>query len=46
MYDKYEKFLEDRGLTNGEIDIVYDIIKESYKWRMENHAFIEDKRGL
>lgn len=46
VYDKYEKFLEDRGLTNGEIDIVYDIIKESYKWRMENHAFIEDNRDL
>lgn len=46
VYDKYEKFLEDRGLTNGEIDIVYDIIKESYKRRMESHAFIEDNRGL
>lgn len=46
VYDKYEKFLEAHGLTNGEINVVYDIIKESYKWHMENHAFIEDTRGL
>ena len=46
VYDKYEKFLEEHDMTNGEIDIVYGIIKESYKWRVENHAFIEDGHGL
>lgn len=46
VYDKYEKFLEEHKMTNGEIDIVYGIIKESYKYRMENHMFTEDNRNL
>lgn len=46
VYDKYEKFLEDHDMTNGEIDIVYGIIKKSYEHRMENHTFIEDNHGL
>lgn len=46
VYDKYEKFLEDHHMTNGEIDIVYGIIKKAYEHRMENHTFIEDDHGL
>ena len=45
VYDKYEKFLEDHELTNGEIDINYQIIKESYEEHLRNHTFIEDVRG-
>ena len=45
VYEKYEKFLESLGLTNGEIDIAYRIIKESYEKHMLNHTFIEDIRG-
>lgn len=45
VYDKYEKFLEEHKLTNGEIDINYQIIKEAYEERLRNHAFIEDIRG-
>lgn len=45
VYDKYEDFLEDRGLTNGEIDIAYQIIKESYEKHMRQHSFVEDIRG-
>ena len=45
VYDQYEKFLESRGMTNGEINIVYDIIKESYKKRTETNTFIEDFRN-
>lgn len=44
VYDQYEKFLDTRGMTNGEVNIVYDIIKEAYKKRTENHSFIEDIR--
>lgn len=44
VYDQYEKFLDVHGMTNGEINVVYDIIKESYKKRMESHSFIEDVR--
>lgn len=45
VYDKYEKFLVDRGLTNGEVDIAIRIIRESYEQHMKNHTFIEDLRG-
>lgn len=45
VYDKYEKFLEEHDMTNGEIDIVYSIIRESYEKRMKNHSFTEDIRN-
>ena len=45
VYDKYEKFLKERGLTNGEVDINYQIIEESYGEHLRNHTFIEDVRG-
>lgn len=46
VYDKYEKFLEEHGMTNGEIDIAYSIIKDAYKHRVENHIFTEDNRSI
>lgn len=45
VYDKYERFLEDRHLTNGEIDIAYRIIEDSYENHTRNRSFIEDIRG-
>lgn len=45
VYKKYEKFLKERGLTNGEVDIAIRIIRESYEQHMKNHTFIEDLRG-
>ena len=45
IYDKYEKFLSDHELTNGEVDIAHQIIQESYEQHMKNHTFIEDVRG-
>lgn len=45
VYSKYEAFLADRGLTNGEIDIAYRIIQDAYETRLRDHAFIEDARG-
>jgi hypothetical protein len=45
VYDKYEQFLENRKLTNGEVAIAYRIITESYEYRMKHHSFIEDSRG-
>lgn len=45
VYNKYEKFLEERGLTNGEVDIAIRIIRESYEQHMKHHTFIEDLRG-
>ena len=45
VYAKYEKFLEEHEMTNGEINIAYQIIKESYEQHLLNHTFIEDIRG-
>ena len=45
VYDKYEKFLDEHKMTNGEIDIAHHIIIESYEKHMRNHSFIEDVRG-
>lgn len=42
VYDKYEKFLDEHHMTNGEIDVAYGIIKESYAHRVKNHIFKED----
>lgn len=45
VYDKYEDFLKERGLTNGEVDIAYRIAKESYETHLKHHTFVEDIRG-
>lgn len=45
VYDRYEKYIKDRGLTNGEVDVSIQIIRESYEAHMKNHTFIEDVRG-
>lgn len=45
VYKKYEDFLKEHDLTNGEVDIAYRIIKESYEKHMKNHTFVEDVRG-
>lgn len=45
VHKKYEDFLGERNLTNGEVDIAYRIITDSYEGHMRNHTFIEDIRG-
>ena len=45
VYSRYEDFLEERHMTNGEVDIAYRIIQDSYGAHMRNHTFIEDIRG-
>lgn len=45
VYAKYEKYLKEHKMTNGEVDINYQIIKESYEQRLRDYAFTEDIRG-
>lgn len=45
VHKKYEAFLEERHLTNGEVDVAYHIIEDSYEKHMRNHTFVEDIRG-
>lgn len=46
VHDRYEKYIEEHGLTNGEVDVSIQVIREAYEARMKNHAFIEDIRGM
>lgn len=45
LYKEYEDLISKNGLTNGEVDIAYRIIVESYEGHLSNHTFIEDARG-
>lgn len=45
IYDEYEAMIKANGLTNGEVDIAIQIIRESYEHHMRNHTFVEDLRG-
>lgn len=45
VYDRYEDFLEERNMTNGEVDVAILVIRESYAQHMREHTFLEDVRG-
>jgi hypothetical protein len=45
LYKEYEDLISNNGLINGEVDIAYRIIVESYEEHLSNHTFIEDTRG-
>lgn len=45
LYKEYEDLISENCLTNGEVDIAYRIIVESYEEHLSNHTFIEDTRG-
>lgn len=46
VYDRYEKYIAERGLTNGEVDVSIQVIREAYEAHMRNHTFVEDVRGM
>ena len=45
LHTEYEDIIHERDMTNGEVDIAYRIITESYENHMRNHTFVEDIRG-
>ena len=45
LHKDYEAIIKANNMTNGEIDIAYRIIQESYENHLRNHTFIEDVRG-
>lgn len=45
IHKEYEDIIEANGMTNGEVDIAYRIIVESYEQHMRDHSFIENIRG-
>ena len=46
VYDRYEKYIAERGLTNGEVDVSIQVIREAYEAHMRNHTFVEGVRGM
>lgn len=45
VHKRYEDFLDEHDMTNGEVDIAFRIINDSYERHMRNHNFVEDIRG-
>lgn len=45
IHKEYEEIIKNNDMTNGEVDIAFRIINESYEIHMRNHTFIEDIRG-
>lgn len=45
IHHEYEEIIKNNNLKNGEVDISFRIINESYEAHMRNHTFIEDVRG-
>ena len=45
LHSKYEETITENGMTNGEVDIAFRIITESYEQHLRNRTFIEDVRG-
>lgn len=40
LNEKYHKILDERGMTNGQIDIEYEYIEGLYKKCLENNSFL------
>lgn len=45
LHEEYEAIIKEHNMTNGEVDIAYRIIMESYENHLRNRTFIEDVRG-
>lgn len=46
VYEKYETFLDEHNMTNGEVEINYQIIRDEYAKRQHSHKFTEDIRNM
>jgi hypothetical protein len=42
-HDKYEKYIEERGIENGQISLAYDFIKKAYQECCDNNSFYTGK---
>lgn len=42
VYDKYENFIAEHKMTNGEVDIAIGIIRKAYEDKLRAHKFFED----
>ena len=45
VYKEYEEILKENNMTNGQVDVAFDVANKSFEERLKNHAFIEDTHG-
>lgn len=45
VYREYEDLITEHNMTNGEVDIAYQMTTKSYEERLKSHAFSEDAYG-
>ena len=45
IHKEYEEILEQNGMSNGQVDVAYDVVTKSFEERLKQHTFIEDIRG-
>lgn len=42
VHKEYEEILEENGMTNGQVDVAYNVVQKSFEERLTKHLFIED----
>lgn len=42
VHQEYEDILKENGMTNGQVDVAYNVATKSFEERLKKHAFIED----
>ena len=45
VHKKYEDFLAQHNMENGEVDSAFAIIQQAFEYRIKHHSFLEDIRG-
>ena len=45
VHKEYEEIIEHNGMSNGQVDVAYDVVTKSFEERLKKHAFIEDTHG-
>ena len=46
VHKKYEDFLQQHSMENGEVDSAFAIIQQAFEYRIKHHSFLEDIRGM
>lgn len=42
VYREYEDIISENHMTNGQVEVAYEVVTRSYEERLKTHSFIED----
>lgn len=45
VHKKYEDFLKEHNMENGEVDSAFAVIQQAFSYRLKHHSFLEDTRS-